>query len=613
MGSLVSKSSKDIQEIKIFKLSFFIVACTTLVFYTNLFDPFNSPKLWVLTLGASWLLGWLIYFLRNWKLQNNREWFEDKVVQLTLFFLFSNLLALFFSEVKYTAFFGENLRRNGMLSYVSVSILFLIVYRTFNLSVLKFFYRGLFFVAVLEGTYGFTQHLGKDFIKWQNQYNPIIGTVGNPNFSAALMSIFAVLLITGVSIDSFNKVFKIMMLLLGSFLVVVIYFSDAKQGLLSFIIGIGTFSVLYCKKLGKQFFYSALLGFSLVLILGILGILQKGPLAEALYKPSVSLRGFYWRAGLNMFTNNLITGIGLDNYADYFRLYREPEFAFRQGFQLTSSNAHNVFIQQFATGGLFLGMSYLFIVVFIFYKVLKSINNQNSNIRMSLFAGWIAFQSQSMVSIDNLGLSVWGWFLGAILLKLCLTHPNDNGTTNRVTRNIRQKISGIQLSVSTLSLILVFVIVSNLYGVETKMLHIRKSQASNNSAYLAELRNVAANPFTEPSFKFQIALTLGNLGLIDDSRGILNNLMNQDSVNTEYRTFSAQIYEAQGNIQKALEERIKVRKFDPWNLNNLMVIAGYYEKLNDLSNAKSIYDFVSQTKANQPEVKQANEALARLN
>ena len=85
------------------------------------------------------------------------------------------------------------------------------------------------------------------------------------------------------------------------------------------------------------------------------------------------------------------------------------------------------------------------------------------------------------------------------------------------------------------------------------------------------MRNVIKNPFAEPSFKFQIALNLGNLGFIEESRSILNNLMLHDSVNPEFKIFSAQIYEAQGNIQKALEERIKVRKYDPWNLNNLII------------------------------------------
>jgi hypothetical protein len=36
-------------------------------------------------------------------------------------------------------------------------------------------------------------------------------------------------------------------------------------------------------------------------IFALVGMLQIGPLEKFLYKPSVSVRGYYWRAGLEMF------------------------------------------------------------------------------------------------------------------------------------------------------------------------------------------------------------------------------------------------------------------------------------------------------------------------
>ena len=34
---------------------------------------------------------------------------------------------------------------------------------------------------------------GIDFVTWNNQYNAVISTVGNPNFAAAIMAIIATL------------------------------------------------------------------------------------------------------------------------------------------------------------------------------------------------------------------------------------------------------------------------------------------------------------------------------------------------------------------------------------------------------------------------------------
>jgi O-antigen ligase len=51
-------------------------------------------------------------------------------------------------------------------------------------------------------------------------------------------------------------------------------------------------------------------GFSVAgAILAILGMLQKGPLVSLLYKDSVSVRGYYWRAGIEMFKDSPLTGV----------------------------------------------------------------------------------------------------------------------------------------------------------------------------------------------------------------------------------------------------------------------------------------------------------------
>jgi hypothetical protein len=56
----------------------------------------------------------------------------------------------------------------------------------------------------------------------------------------------------------------------------------------------------------------------------------------------------------------------------------------------------------------------------------SELGRTNSDLSQALFAakesqdprGWLAFQSQSLISIDNIGISIWGWFLGAIVVVL---------------------------------------------------------------------------------------------------------------------------------------------------------------------------------------------------
>jgi O-antigen ligase len=122
-----------------------------------------------------------------------------------------------------------------------------------------------------------------------------------------------------------------------------------------------------------------------------------------------------------MFRENLWFGVGLDSYGSFFKQYREVEYPLKYGYSLTSSNAHNVFIQNFATGGLFLGISYLLLTAFIFWRGLKSLKHFHGDerfFRSVFFIAWLAFQGQSLISIDNIGISIWGWVLGAIVVGL---------------------------------------------------------------------------------------------------------------------------------------------------------------------------------------------------
>ncbi len=169
-------------------------------------------------------------------------------------------------------------------------------------------------------------------------------------------------------------------------------------------------------------------------IVAILGMLQIGPLEKFVYKPSVSVRGFYWRAGVEMFKNNPLFGVGIDRYGSYFMQYRELEYPIRYGYEITSSNAHNTFIQFFATGGFLVGLTYLLLLFFILMRGVIGLRTLKEDDRMALagiLSAWIAFQAQSFISIDNVGISIWGWLLGGFIVGLSVSNSSDQNETKR--------------------------------------------------------------------------------------------------------------------------------------------------------------------------------------
>ena len=262
------------------------------------------------------------------------------------------------TDVLLVGLIGETQRRGGFLSYIGLSVIFLYAVRSINFSnIMRVYKIGIVTGAILS-TYGVLQISGRDFVAWDNPYSSMISTLGNPNFASATLAILSLIGLSGVLVKNLHTFFKALGILLTMLALIAITISGSRQGLLviffSSIFYLSIYSYIRFRKL--SFF---IVGFSAAgAILAILGMLQKGPLVSLLYKDSVSVRGYYWRAGFEMFKDSPLTGVGVDRYGAYFKQFREVGYPLKYGFEITSSNAHNTFIQIFAMAGFFAGIFY---------------------------------------------------------------------------------------------------------------------------------------------------------------------------------------------------------------------------------------------------------------
>ncbi len=571
------------------------VSLITLYFNSKIQDPFNSPKFWILIVLAMWSVG---------HIANNIDQLKNsisirQITTLSLLFVLFMFVATIFTDNKYTAFFGENQRRNGFLTYLSLTIVLLTVVSKFKIDSMRSVYLTSLITGLILGGYGVMQTLGIDFVQWNNPYNSVISTVGNPNFAAAIMAIIAVVNLGPVFTPIFNTSIRIAYGFSVALLLFAIYRSDARQGVISFAVGFGVLFGIWLKeknrKIGLAFF--ALLTISG--FLSILGMLQIGPLKEFLYKPSVSVRGFYWRAGLSMLKDNPIYGVGIDRYGSYFKEYRDKDYSLNYGFDITSTNAHNTPIQLFATGGLLVGIAYLSLMIAIAYIGLKGLRNSKGNEKLilgSFFSGWLAFQSQSLVSIDNIGISIWGWFLGGVIV--VLAKPKNEITLSRKNSlgTIQPLISG---SLAMVTLVLVF----TLYRGETNMFQTRlrfNPQSETNAAPLKEFAERTINtPLIEPSYKFTSASYLITTGYVQEGMEVLRKLHSSDPRDLEVLRSLGE-YEVQlGNNPLAIDYFNQITKLDKWNAQNYLRLGQLYKTTGDFVRMNEmkeiIYSFAAST------------------
>ena len=589
------------------------LAAITLYFQTNLSDPFNSPKLWIVLIVAAWLVGYIVSF-RNIVFTNK----ELKLTfYLSAFFILFSLIATAFTDFKYIAFFGETQRRNGFFAYISLAIILLatsIFIRLFNV---KRLFITVYFIATTSAAYSFMQTTGKDFVKWSNPYNEIIGTVGNPNFAAAVMAILGVLMFSVIFIKDFSIYYRIYAGILTLCLLGLIYRSNARQGLLSYALGIGIFLVVWIYGRNNRLGVIAAGSGLVVFIVAVLGMLQIGPLEKYLYKPSVSIRGYYWRAGIEMLNHHPLFGVGMDRYGAYFKQYREVGYPLSYGFDITSSNAHNTFIQLFATGGIFLGATYLVLNAYILRRAvvgLKNLTGDNRLLLAGIFSAWIAFHAQSLVSIDNIGISIWGWVLGGSIIGLSMS-LNSSPTEDKSYFLIRgNQINLARVFVSTASAVIPLIIIVFLYRGEVNAQIASVSYNFQDSSTRPEYKELqiraVSSKLIDPTYALRSGVNLFLAGFTDDGRAVIKRIHANDPRNLDAINSLAIISEQLNLIPDGIFYREKMAKLDPWNAANYLALGKDYKSQGDLVKSKMMLDKILSFASNNPIAEQAKTELA---
>jgi O-antigen ligase len=576
----------DIIPVRWILASLFLV---TLYFQSTLADPFNSPKLWILLIFAAWLTGYVLTF--------RKIIFSVKPVNqlfyLVFVFLISLLVSTAVSDFNYNAIFGETQRRNGFLQYLALSIILVatsIFVRTFNI---KKLFIVTYLIATISVIYSLMQTTGNDFVNWNNPYNPVISTLGNPNFAAAVMAIMGVVTFSSVFISTFQPPQRVVAGAISIFLLFVIYKSNARQGILAYFLGAGIFLTIWLWTKNKKFGILAVVAGLAIFIVSTLGMLQFGPLERYLYKPSVSIRGYYWRAGIEMLRSHPFFGVGIDGYGLYFKEYREVRYPITYGFEITSSNAHNTFIQLFATGGFFLGLAYLLLNGYILKQAIFGIRNLTGSNRMyiaGIFSAWVAFHAQSLISIDNIGISIWGWILGGSIVGLSVS---ATATENGKEVFFQQKKNAINLSrvmTSGFSTFLVVILVAMLYRGETNSYKSGQDvnlQDPTSRNYFKESQLKAINtPLNDPTYSLFAASRLIQSGYVDEGLAEGKKIYLQNPRNLDALLFFALTYEQLNDLPKAIFYREKIIQLDPWNAKNYLALGKNYKQQGDLGKSK---------------------------
>jgi hypothetical protein len=386
---------------------------TILVVSGSVTDPVNTPKFVALGVVGSAAIMVLVGSLKS-RLKSNMP-----LVLLSTFFFAASLVSTSASSAPVSQIlYGSYGRNNGLLTYVFLMFLILsaAVFRrksSFDLVV-----KSLITAGVINILYCLWVISFGDFIGWDNPYGNILGTFGNPNFIGAFLGIIFSTLFALVLDSNSPKTYRLLALGLLPICGFEIIDSSAIQGRVVALFGSAIVLFLFLRS---KFNVFVLAGYSavtmLVGVVALLGALQIGPLTEYVYKRSVSLRGQYWQAGWNTGQERPLTGVGMDAFGDWYRRTRDVQALELPGVNTVVNAAHNVPLDIFAFGGwpLFLCLSFIAFSGIALVKVLMR-SKKFDLVFAVLASAWAGYQLQSVISINQIGLAVWGWILGGALI-----------------------------------------------------------------------------------------------------------------------------------------------------------------------------------------------------
>ncbi len=535
-----------------------LVAVTLLVTPLWSLDPINPIKMFAVS--AAGFMGFGVLLVNQKVLQLGR--FKLPLVLISGFLVWQLVVFVLSGGEKLQQLFGTAGRNTGLITYLAFSILFVVAMAASSAVFLNRFLAAALVAGLASLGYGLVQAFGGDPFNWVNPYSPVFGFLGNPNFQSSLLGILGAVVFTQLLSGSVRIQMKGAYLLYLLVTVYVIKETDSQQGFLVLLIGSTVSLGVYVNQKSKALGYSYL-GLAIVGFVGVLlGTLNKGPLASLLYKDSVTYRGDYWRAGWKMTLENPIFGVGLDSYGDWYRRSRTIEATLRRGPDVTSNAAHNVFLDISSYGGFPLVLIYIALMVLVMVsavKVIKRSQGFNAGF-VGLVAGWVAFQAQSIISINQIGLALWGWVLSGLIIGYEI---NTRGGEVVVEKKIgKSKTKPVQTSASTSLAIFIGLIIGVLVGMPPYLASAKYKSAleTSNPTVIQEAAYIWPVDSTR---MIQVAVTLNDNKLEDQGLQVALDAVERFPDN--YSVWSTLSLMKNASEEQKAQALAQMKRLDPLN------------------------------------------------
>lgn len=311
----------------------------------------------------------------------------------------------------------------------------------------------------------------------QSGLERVNGTLGNASYLAAylLFHIFIALLFLVEKSGWKWKLYYLFVLLLNFIILMLTATRGAQLALFVsfFVVVVFIFYLKAHKQKLSKIFLGVCLAFivlgSLLFVFRNSNFIQNNYWTRRLTSYSITdntiqTRLHSWRWGIKGFRDNLLLGVGPENYHIPFNQYFEPTFYDYTGSEVWFDRAHNIFIDMAATMGIFGLLTYLGMFGSAFYILFKA--QKGGLIRdlpfIILFLAFFSHFLQNGVVFDSLNTLIIFYLLLGYLSFVASLGENDKKEAEAIERSKGLPVSLTLPASAVLFLVLLFININDI-------------------------------------------------------------------------------------------------------------------------------------------------------
>jgi tetratricopeptide (TPR) repeat protein len=221
----------------------------------------------------------------------------------------------------------------------------------------------------------------------------------------------------------------------------------------------------------------------------------------------------------------------------------------------------------------------------------------------ALFGIWLGTIALNVVTVDNLGVGVWFWITGGVLVAVSFSRGQSEANGPEQKEKPSKGKSAKLVNAESLFpvtyvaslILLVLVMLVPALGKSSALYNFKNNAASyTTQTYAPALVSESQSASNDPQHLIQLANLAFTQNAIDEAFVMIDQINKVDSRSYYGNYFAAFALEALNKRSEAIKYRERLKELDPWNNASLIELIKNYLSIGNKASAQEIAALIKQ-------------------